>query len=64
MSKAELNIAYDNTMKPVSAMCTGCRETMPQPPVDLQQSADVIEWFSQKYIEHRNQKHSQDDGRV
>ena len=60
---SELKIEYDEAMKPISATCTGCGERMPLPPADLQNSADIIVWFSKEYIEHRKLKHSQDDRR-
>jgi len=59
----ELKINYDAEMNPASASCTACGEKMPLPPVDLKNSADVIVWFSGKYIEHRSLKHSHDDRR-
>jgi hypothetical protein len=61
MSKAELEIEYDQETNPVSAMCTACREMMPRPPADIVNSADIILWFSFKFIEHRRLKHLRDD---
>jgi hypothetical protein len=63
MSRTELQIEYNEEMKPISATCTACGEKMPKPPGELQNSADVIVWLSEKYIEHRKLKHSQDDRR-
>jgi hypothetical protein len=59
----ELKVIYDDKMKPICATCTGCGEKMPEPPADLQKSADIIMWLSQKYTEHRSLKHSQEDRR-
>jgi hypothetical protein len=61
LSRAESKIDYDQEMKPVSAMCTACREMMPKPPADIVNSADIILWFSFKFIEHRRLKHLRDD---
>jgi hypothetical protein len=61
MNRTELKIEYNKEMKPIRAMCTGCREAMPLAPVDLVNSADIIMWMSNQYIEHRRLKHSQDD---
>jgi len=63
MNRTELNVEYDSEMRPISATCTRCGEKMPQPPTDLQNSADIIVWLSEKYAEHRKLKHSQDDRR-
>ena len=63
MSKAELEIDYDQEMKPISAMCTACREMMLEPPADIVNSADIVLWLSVKFIEHRRLNHSQDDRR-
>ena len=60
---SELKIEYDEAMRPISVACTACGEKMPQPPSDLENPADIIVWLSEKYIEHRRQKHSQDDRR-
>ena len=62
----ELKIEYDDEMKPISATCIACGEKMPLPPAklsNLNDSADTIFWFSQRYIEHRKLKHSSDDRR-
>jgi len=63
MSRTELKIDYGERMKPISAICTACGEKMLTPPADLENSADIIVWFSEKYVEHRRLKHSQDDRR-
>jgi len=63
MSRTELNVEYDSEMRPISATCTRCGGKMPQPPANLQNSADIIVWLSEKYIEHRKLKHSQDERR-
>ena len=52
--QAELTIVYDQEMKPISAMCTGCREHMPTPPAHMANSADIFVWLSERYLEHRN----------
>jgi len=61
MNRTELKVDYNKEMKPISARCTGCREPMPTPSPDLVNSADIIVWLSNQYIEHRRLKHSQDD---
>jgi len=63
MNRTELKIEYDAHMKPIRAICNGCGEKMPLPPADLQKAADIIIWFSNKYLEHRRLKHSNDDRR-
>jgi hypothetical protein len=63
MSRTELKFEYDDEAKPISATCTACGEKMPKPPRDLQNSADIIMWSAEKYIGHRNLKHSHDDRR-
>jgi len=63
MIRTELKFEYDLRAMPISAKCTACGERMPEPPEDLQNPADIIVWSSEKYIEHRNLKHSQDDRR-
>jgi len=63
MIRTELQIDYDDRAKPMSATCTACGEKMPEPPKAIQDPADIIMWSSQKYIEHRKMKHSQDDRR-
>lgn len=59
--QAELTIVYDQEMKPISAMCTGCREHMPTPPAHMANSADIIVWLSERYLEHRKLKHATQD---
>jgi hypothetical protein len=63
MSRTELQIEYSDQMKPISATCAGCGEKMPMPPVDLENTVDVIVWFSNKYLDHRKLKHSNDERR-
>ena len=53
----ELAIRYDDKLRPVAAHCSSCGLQMPVPPSDLHDSADVINWFSDRFIEHRKQKH-------
>jgi hypothetical protein len=36
---------------------------MPRPPADIVNSADIILWFSVKFIEHRRLKHLHEDRR-
>lgn len=61
MGRTELKIIYDESMSPVSAICTACAEMMPCPPAELQNSADIIMWLSKEYIEHRKLKHRDDE---
>lgn len=63
MYRTELKVNYDAEMKPVSGSCTACGEKMPKSPVDLKNSGDIIVWLSGKYIEHKKQKHSDDERR-
>lgn len=63
MSRTELKIEYDGQMKPIRAVCNGCGEKMPLPLADLQNAADIIVWFSNKYLDHRKLKHSNDERR-
>jgi len=63
MNRTELKISYDKAMKPISATCTVCGERMPSPPAELQNSADIIMWLSEKYIEHQKLKHVHQDRR-
>jgi len=63
MSRTELKFEYDEGARPISATCTACSEKMPNPPEELQNPTDIIMWSSEKYIEHRKLKHSQDDSR-
>jgi hypothetical protein len=63
MSRTELKFEYDDDAKPICATCTACGEKMPKPPAELQNTADIIMWSSEKYIAHRKLKHSQDDRR-
>jgi len=55
--RTELQFAYDENMRPVSATCTGCGEKMPMPPRTITDSADIVMWLSQRYLEHRKLKH-------
>ena len=61
--KSELKFTYDEDMHPIGAACTACGEQMPKPDPALKDSADIIGWFSGKYIEHRQHKHSEEDRR-
>ena len=53
----ELAIRYDHNLHPVAAYCSSCGLKMPTPPSDLHDSADIILWFSDHFIEHRKEKH-------
>lgn len=55
--RTELRVEYDKEMHPVSATCTSCGEKMPKPPDHLKDSADIIMWLSQRYLEHKEWKH-------
>jgi hypothetical protein len=59
--RTELRFVYDENMRPISATCTACGERMPKPDPALENSADIIMFFSKKYFEHRNLKHRSDD---
>ena len=61
--RTELHFDYDDRMHPIGATCSACGEWMPRPDPRLKDSAEIILWFSEKYIEHRKLKHSQDDRR-
>ena len=61
--RTELRFVYDDSMHPIGATCNACGEQMPKPDPALIESADVIMWFSEKYIEHWKVKPSQDDRR-
>jgi len=63
MYRTELKVNYDAEMKPVSGSCTVCGEKMPKSPADLQTPAEIIVWLSGKYLEHKKQKHSNDERR-
>jgi hypothetical protein len=54
---SELVIRYDDQVRPVSAQCSGCGQQMPAPPPTLQDSADIIQWFSVQFIEHKKRNH-------
>jgi hypothetical protein len=53
----ELTIRYDHNLSPVSAQCSSCGQQMPPSPSDLHDSADIVQWFSDHFIEHRKLKH-------
>lgn len=55
--RTELVISYDYDMFPVSAACACCGEEMPKPPEDIEVRADIILWFSVRFLEHKGQKH-------
>lgn len=53
----ELTLRYDHDLHPVSAQCSSCGRQMPLPPPDLRDAADIVQWFSVHFIEHRKQEH-------
>lgn len=55
--RTELAISYDDDMFPVSAACTHCGEKMPKPDAGLEFPADIILWFSVRFLEHKRLKH-------
>lgn len=55
--KAELTFTYDSYMCPIAASCSACGDKMLNPDPALKDPADVIMWFSRRYIEHRKEKH-------
>jgi hypothetical protein len=55
--RPKFKVTYDRAAKPVSATCAECNELMPPPPVELQNSADIFRWMSDKYVEHLRLKH-------
>jgi hypothetical protein len=54
----ELVIRYDHDLRPKSAQCSSCGHPMPPPPPDFDDSADIVQWFSNQFIEHRKEKHA------
>ena len=54
--KTELRFAYDENMRPISATCTGCGEQMAKPDPSLENSADIVMWLSEQFLEHRKEK--------
>lgn len=61
--RTELRFVYDESMHPIGATCSACGEKMPKPDPALKNSAEIIMWFSRQYVEHKEEKHSQDDRR-
>lgn len=57
--RMELAFTYDERMCPISAKCTRCGETMPKPPPDLRLSEEIVAWFAEKFLAHKQQKHAQ-----
>lgn len=53
----ELAFFYDQSMRPVAAKCRLCGEGMPEPDLELRSPADIVFWLSQRFIEHKRQKH-------
>jgi len=56
--RTELRFVYDDNMRPIGATCSVCGEKMPNPDPALNDSADIIMWFSQEYVAHKNEKHA------
>lgn len=56
--RTELRFDYNEELHSISAKCTACGEDMPKAPSELEKSADVVLWLSQRYLEHRRLKHS------
>jgi hypothetical protein len=56
--RTELRFDYDEKMRPISGTCTGCGEKMPTPPCTINDSADIVMWLSQRYLEHRKIQHA------
>jgi len=63
MYRAELSFDFDAEAKPASASCTICGEKMLLPPTDLRDTAEIIMWLSMVYLEHRMQKHLNEERR-
>jgi hypothetical protein len=53
----ELTIRYDHQLQPASAECSSCGQQMPQPPSNLNDSSEIILWFSAHFVDHRKEKH-------
>ena len=53
----ELIIRYDHQLRPISAECISCGQHMPKPPSDLNDDSKIILWFSERFVEHRKEKH-------
>jgi hypothetical protein len=56
--RTELTIIYDENIRPVAAVCSACGEEMPKPAPTLQDSADIVKFFSRMFLEHNRVKHS------
>ena len=55
--RTELRFSYDHLGNPVSAQCTRCGQMMLKPGPDLRLSADIVFWFAEQFIEHKQTKH-------
>lgn len=53
----ELAFFYGQGKYPVSAKCRLCGDSMPQSSEELPSLADTVLWLSQRFIEHKQQKH-------
>jgi len=59
--RSELAFAYDKNSFPISANCRRCGEEMPKCDPSVIDSADVVLWFAQQYLEHKLRKHASED---
>jgi hypothetical protein len=55
--RTELAISYDDDLFPVSAACTYCGEQMQKPAKVVKNAAEIILWFSVRFLEHKKLKH-------
>lgn len=55
--EARTRVHHDSEMRPVTAMCTACREQMPKAPSNLRSTFDLVLWLSTFFIEHKRLKH-------
>lgn len=54
--RTELAITYDAAMFPISARCTHCGVEIPLPESRLP-AAEIILWFSVRFLEHKKLEH-------
>jgi hypothetical protein len=54
---SELVIRYDDHLRPISGQCSSCGQQMPQPPSELHDTNEIIEWISAHFVEHKKSKH-------
>ncbi|MBS1806155.1 MAG: hypothetical protein JST28_22660 [Acidobacteria bacterium] len=55
--KTELVFSYDSMMRPTSAKCRLCGQMMPKPGTELNSSADIVLWVSERFLEHKRLEH-------